>query len=111
MGSVAEVGGKVTGSGRRAMERKRKVTCAQRLAVVAAADEAELRPEAWIRRSPAWASALALHLVAAVILMNIVRFTARPGASQVFRISFAPPFRPSPEAPGGEKQGGQDNGV
>jgi hypothetical protein len=93
------------------MALKRKPTCAERLASAGAAEEAEHRPEAWLRRSPAWAFAIALHLVAAVVLMNIVRFTTRPGVSQVFRISFAAPFRPSPEPPGGAKQGVQDRGV
>ena len=79
-----------------------------RLERVAAAEEAERRPGAWLRRSPAWATALALHLVAAVILMNVVHFTARRGLGQVFRLSITA-SRPGP--PGGAKQGEQDNGV
>lgn len=84
------------------------VSCAERMARAAAAAEAEKRPERWILASPAWAIALALHLVAAVVLMNIVRFTARPSEGKVFRLSFAP-ARPAP--PGGAEQGDQDNGV
>lgn len=84
------------------------VSCAERAARAAAAAEAEKRPGRWILASPAWAVALALHLVAAVVLMNIVRFTARPPEGKVFRLSFAP-ARPAP--PGGAEQGDQDNGV
>ncbi|KAF0242942.1 MAG: hypothetical protein FD180_3642 [Planctomycetota bacterium] len=87
---------------------KRKPGVRERLERAAAADEADRRPLAWVRRSPAWAIALALHLVAAVVLMNIVHFTTRQGFGQVFRISLSA-ARPGP--PGGAKQGDQDNGV
>jgi hypothetical protein len=83
-------------------------SCAERLARATAQEQAERRPERWLLRSPAWATALALHIVAAVILMNIVRFTTRPGGGNVFRLSFTA-ARPGP--PGGDKQGDQDNGV
>lgn len=83
-------------------------SCAERMARAAAEREAERRPERWLLRSPAWATALALHILTAVVLMNIVRFTARPAGGKVFRLSFS---AARPAAPGGEEQGGQDNGV
>ena len=61
--------------------------------------------DSWIRRSPAWAISMALHLVAAVILMNVVYFTNGARIGQVFRMT----LRAS--APGGAKQGDQDNGI
>jgi hypothetical protein len=66
-------------------------------------------PALWALRSPAWAAAIALHLVAAVVLMNVVDFVARPRTSQIFKISLAPPRCPEP--PGGARQSDQDNGV
>ncbi|MEK7466723.1 MAG: HEAT repeat domain-containing protein [Planctomycetota bacterium] len=78
------------------------------MARAAAEDQAGRRPAQWLLRSPAWATALAMHIVAAVVLMNIVHFTSRPGVGQVFRLSFSA-SRPGP--PGGAKQGEEDNGV
>ncbi|MBI2921277.1 MAG: HEAT repeat domain-containing protein [Planctomycetes bacterium] len=59
----------------------------------------------WVSRSPAWALSVAFHFVAAVILMNVVYFTHSDRLGQVFRMT----LRAS--APGGAKQGDQDNGI
>lgn len=67
-------------------------------------------PAVWLTRSPAWAIAAAMHILAAVILMNVVHFVRRPIASGFFRVSFHAPARPA-EPPGGARQGDQDNGV
>ncbi len=83
-------------------------SCAERMAREEAARQEERTPERWLLRSPAWAVAFALHVLAAVVLMNIVRFTARPSGGKVLRLTFSPP-RPAPA--GGALQGDQDNGV
>ena len=84
----------------------RKHSLARRLDRERERQDAEMRSAGtWLLRSPAWATAIALHFVAAVVLMNVVHFTMRPAASTVFRLS----FRPAP--PGGAAQGKQDNGV
>ncbi|MCE9583372.1 MAG: HEAT repeat domain-containing protein [Planctomycetes bacterium] len=62
-------------------------------------------PQSWIRRSPAWAFSLAIHLVAAVVLMNVVYFKPHQRLGQIFRLAF------HLDAPGGAKEGDQDNGV
>ncbi|MBI2921278.1 MAG: HEAT repeat domain-containing protein [Planctomycetes bacterium] len=59
----------------------------------------------WVSRSPAWALSLALHLVAAVVMMNVVYFTQGARIGQVFRMSLRA------AAPGGADQGEQDAGV
>ncbi|KAF0245841.1 MAG: hypothetical protein FD180_1253 [Planctomycetota bacterium] len=59
----------------------------------------------WINRSPAWAISAALHIVAGVILMNVVYFTQHDRLGQVFRMTLRA------ASPGGMHQGDQDNGV
>lgn len=41
----------------------------------------------WVSRSPAWAISAALHIVAGVILMNVVYFTQHQRLGQVFRMT------------------------
>jgi hypothetical protein len=60
---------------------------------------------AWVSRAPALAFSLALHLLAAVVLMNVVYFARHERVGQIFRVA----MRLSP--PGGAEQGDQDNGV
>ncbi|MCC6741125.1 MAG: HEAT repeat domain-containing protein [Planctomycetia bacterium] len=59
----------------------------------------------WVSRSPAWAISAALHIVAGVILMNVVYFTQHQRLGQVFRMTLRA------AAPGGAHQGEQDNGI
>ncbi|NUN49006.1 MAG: HEAT repeat domain-containing protein [Candidatus Brocadiae bacterium] len=59
----------------------------------------------WITRSPAWAISIALHFVAAVVLMNVVYFTQSEKVGQMFRMT----LRAS--VPGGNQQGDQDTGI
>lgn len=59
----------------------------------------------WVSRSPAWAISAALHIVAGVILMNVVYFTQHDRLGQVFRMTLRA------AAPGGAHQGEQDNGI
>lgn len=92
----------------RSRNRFQAPSCAERMARAAAEMEAEKKPERWLLRSPAWATAIALHILAAVVLMNIVRFTTRPTGGNVFRLSFS---AARPVTPGGDEQGDQDNGV
>ncbi|MEK7466794.1 MAG: HEAT repeat domain-containing protein [Planctomycetota bacterium] len=62
-------------------------------------------PVSWVRRSPAWAFSLALHLLAAVILMNVVYFKPHQRLGQIFRVALRI------GSPGGLEEGPQDNGV
>ncbi|NUN49005.1 MAG: hypothetical protein HUU15_09280 [Candidatus Brocadiae bacterium] len=59
----------------------------------------------WLLGSPAWAVSLALHLLAAVVMMNVVYFAGNERVGQMFRLA----LRLSP--PGGALEGDQDNGV
>ena len=59
----------------------------------------------WITQSPAWAVSVALHLVAAVILMNVVYFARNERVGQIFRMV----LRAS--SPGGDRSGPQDAGT
>jgi hypothetical protein len=69
--------------------------------------EAEQRRDVrgWLMGSPAWALSMAFHLLAAVVLMNVVYFARRGSISQIFRVTL------SAAAPGGLQQGDQDNGI
>lgn len=72
--------------------------------------EAELKSTTfWLMRSPWWAMAAALHLLLAVVLMNIVHLVRRPAGSAMFRVAFRPPAGPLPDS--GARQGDQDRGV
>ena len=62
-------------------------------------------PQSWVRRSPAWAFSLALHLLAGVILMNVVYFKPHQRLGQIFRVALRI------GSPGGLQEGDQDNGV
>ncbi|MBI2922286.1 MAG: terpene cyclase/mutase family protein [Planctomycetes bacterium] len=72
--------------------------------------EAELKSTVfWLTRSPWWAMAAALHLLLAVVLMNIVHLVRRPAGSAMFRVAFRPPAGLVPDS--GARQGDQDRGV
>lgn len=62
-------------------------------------------PQSWVRRSPAWAISLSLHLLAAVVLMNVVYFKPHQRLGQIFRIAL------HIGTPGGLQEGDQDNGI
>ncbi|KAF0245840.1 MAG: hypothetical protein FD180_1252 [Planctomycetota bacterium] len=62
-------------------------------------------PQSWVRRSPAWAFSLALHLLAGVILMNVVYFKPHQRLGQIFRVALRI------GSPGGLQEGDQDNGI
>ncbi|MCC6741124.1 MAG: hypothetical protein IT452_18940 [Planctomycetia bacterium] len=73
----------------------------------------QLTAEEAARNAPAWCASAALHLVAAVILMNILYFTAYRRSNDVFRISLSPsvalqppPPKQVPEVPGGTQEHG-----
>lgn len=59
----------------------------------------------WLRRSPAWAISLSFHLVAAVVLMNVVYFRPHQRLGQIFRVALRI------ATPGGQQEGPQDNGT
>ncbi len=72
----------------------------------------QLTAEEAAKSAPAWLAAAAVHLVVAVVLMNIVYFTSFRRSNDVFRLTLAsaPPLRPPPdrvpELPGGTQEHG-----
>ena len=71
-----------------------------------------MTPEQAAKNAPAWLISAALHMVAAVILMNIVYFTTYARPADIFRISLQRPERtvaPPDKLP--EPEGGQEHGI
>lgn len=73
----------------------------------------QLTAEEAAKNAPAWLAAAAVHVVIAVVLMNIVYFTTFRRSADIFRITLAsapPPLKPPPdrvpEVPGGTQNKG-----